>query len=161
MVFPRSVRVRLTDTILATGFIALQSTVELLIRTTKGFEPLQFLIDPGAVLTTIPASFARELGIPLPLKSTNLRVRTAGGTVWQKVYPVHLRVRIPAFAGREFVWPCHFVEPSTGAADSETLSRALLGLGGVLNDLRIIFDGGYALDAPHGCVILEEVSRSS
>ena len=135
MVLPRSLRVKLQHAVLPTGFVALQGHVDLLIRTAAGFKPQRFLVDPGAALTTIPASFARENGIPLPAAPTNLRLRTAGGTLRQRVYPVHLRVRIPAFAGREFVWPCHFVEPRDGAA-SGGLGIAPLGLGGVLDDLR-------------------------
>jgi hypothetical protein len=64
-------------------------------------------------------------------------------------------MRIPGIEGREFIWPCHFVR------DVGSTSPGLLGLPGVLDDVRIIFDGAYSLEAPHGWLIVEEVLRRS
>ena len=48
-----------------------------------------------------------------------------------------------------FHWSCHFVEPPHAPY------MALLGLDGVLNDLRLTFDGTYSLENPYGVLILE------
>jgi hypothetical protein len=56
---------------------------------------------------------------------------------------------MPGLHGWTFDWPCHFV------AHQGPPPKAVLGLAGVLDDLRIILDGTYALEAPYGWLILE------
>jgi hypothetical protein len=64
-------------------------------------------------------------------------------------------VRVPGLEGREFIWPCHFVEPQGRPP------AAALGLAGVIQDLRIIFDGTYALEARYGWLVLEELTPAT
>jgi hypothetical protein len=149
----RTVRRPLDATRLVTGFTALKAVIQLQVRDQRRrFQPIDFLVDSGTNITTLSVADAEDALIPFPAQTVVLAVRTAVGEVRQRVHPGYLTVRVPGLAGREFVWPCHFVEqrgvPPTAA----------LGLGGVLNDLRIILDGTYALEARHGWVVLEELT---
>jgi hypothetical protein len=67
----------------------------------------------------------------------------------QRVRLGKIGVRVPELTSRMFHWNCHFVEPPHAP------HMALLGLEGVLNDLRLIFDGTYSLENPYGVLILE------
>jgi hypothetical protein len=118
------------------------------------FRTVDFLLDSGANVTAIPTSAARDWDIPFSHKAIELEVRTALGRARQVVHPGDITVRVPGLEGREFIWPCHFVEHA-GSPPSP-----VLGLAGVLQDLRIIFDGTYSQDAPYGSLILEELPRS-
>jgi hypothetical protein len=119
------------------------------------------MVDSATAITSMSAVSAAELLIPFPRTTINLSVRTAAGRDRQVRHPGYITVRIPGMEGREFRWPCHFVQqhwPSPGATQGKRSVHALLGLAGVLDDLRILLDGSYAFDAPHGCVILEELA---
>jgi hypothetical protein len=128
------------------------------VRTLRGFRPVKFVIDPGAGLTMLPARIARQYRIPIPIRASDMTVNTSAGQVRQRVYPTYLRVRIQGLPGRGFQWPCHFVE-SYASSPQGGLTRNLLGLSGVVNDFRIIFDGTYSQESPHGWAILEELAR--
>jgi hypothetical protein len=56
---------------------------------------------------------------------------------------------VPVLASRIFYWDCHFVEPPHAPY------MPLLGLEGVINDLRMIFDGTYSIECPYGQLVLE------
>jgi hypothetical protein len=114
------------------------------------FKEIEFQVDSAANVTTIPIATAEAKRLPIPTNVIELEARTAVGKVRQRVHAGRLTVRVPGLVGREFVWPCHFVE-----AQGEP-PPALLGLAGVLDDLRIPFDGTYALEAPYGWLVLEE-----
>jgi aspartyl protease len=153
MVSGRAVRHPLNAVYLSTGFTALNAEVELLVRTmSRQFAAVGFQVDTGTNISTISVAGAEALENRLPAKAVLLQVRTAAGKVLRRVYPGRVSVRVPGLERREFTWPCHFVDHH---GKSPT---PLLGLAGVLNDLRILFDGTFALEAPHGWVILEELS---
>lgn len=116
----------------------------------RSFKRIDVRVDPGSALTTLSTARATDLGIPFPRKAVAVTVETSAGPVEQLHHPGRIVVRIPGLEGREFDWPCHFVE-TTGPTPA-----ALLGLAGVLDDLRIILDGAYSLEAPYGQLILEE-----
>jgi hypothetical protein len=147
----RTVRWPLRWALLPSGITAVKGIIPLLVRNRLNhFDSIDFLVDSGANVTTIAVTDARNARIPFPAQSINLTVRTAAGNLRQRVHPGTLSVRVAAFPSRQFLWPCHFVEHS-GAGP-----RAVLGLAGVLRDLRLIFDGTYSLEAPHGWLVLEE-----
>ena len=159
MVGRRFIRVPLVPTRLSTGFSTLRAVVELLVQTQTGFRPVKFVIDPGAGLTMLPVRVARQYRIPIPLQSTELMVNTAAGRVRQRAYASFLGIRVPGLPGRNFQWPCHFVEGPAGSTQAG-LAKNLLGLSGVVQDFRIIFDGTYSQESPHGWAILEELPAS-
>lgn len=154
MVIPSIVRWPLKAIHLPTRITGLSGSIPLLVqRQDHTFAVIDFLVDSGSNVTTIPLSVARKYRLPVPSQVFELTVNTAVGQVRQRVYPGHIRVRIPEFAGREFVWPCHFVE-YTGVKPV-----AVLGLAGVVQDGRIVHDGSYREDALHGCVELQLIER--
>lgn len=133
-----------------TGEMTVKAEVRLMVRTVSGrFEPLDFLVDPGANLTAISVARARRRDLAIPARTVALSVNTAVGTVIQHVHPGRITVQIPGIDGT-FSWPCHFVEHGPGIDPMPQL-----GLSGVLNDLRLTFDGTYALDARYGVFHLE------
>jgi hypothetical protein len=131
--------------------MALQGAITLEVRNRHhGFESIEFIVDSGANITTIPISSARDRNLALPKRVFTLGVNTAAGPATQEVRAGRITVRVPGFSGRDFSWPCHFV------ADKDRELKALLALTEVIEDLRIDFDPTYALEAPHGWVVLEE-----
>ena len=59
----------LAKTIALTGDIALRAELTLRIKTnSQSWEPVNFLVDPGTEMTTLPAARAKQLGIPFPQK---------------------------------------------------------------------------------------------
>lgn len=149
----RSVRTPLESKLLPTGYTGLRAEVELQVRTRlHRYAVLLFTVDPGSNVTTIPVSVAKDYELFLPEKSIPCQIKTATGLAIRQVRAALITVRVPGLDGRDFMWPCHFVDAAAG----DDLNP-LLGLGGVLNDLRIIFDGTYAQEAPYGRLILEEL----
>jgi hypothetical protein len=117
------------------------------------FKVIEFRVDCATAITTLSAARAADLGIQVPRKIVTLTVETAAGLVTQRRHPGRITVRIPGLEMREFNWPCHFIH------EGEPSSGPLLGLAGVLEDLRITLDGAYSLDAPYGWLILEETAQ--
>ena len=63
-----------------------------------------------------------------------------------------LRVRIVGMDLTEYSFPCYFLgDPDVPHPDP----RYLLGLTGVINQVRLIMDGTYTLAAPDGRLIVE------
>ena len=136
--------------VLQTGEASVKAILSLLVRDRTGvFRPVEFLMDPGSAISTMTVARAEEAGIVVPERIVEIPVRTAVGRIIQRRHPGTIRVRVPGIVGREFLWPCHFIE----SQDSTT--SAALGLAGVLDDFRIIFDGRYSLQARYGWVRLE------
>jgi hypothetical protein len=121
----------------------------------RKFVDLVVRVDSGSSLTTISVARATALDLYFPPKAVALTLETASGQVQQLRHPSRITARIPGLDGRDFDWPCHFVEH---AGDAPPM--AVLGLTGVLDDLRISLDGSYAVEAPYGWLILEKMPRS-
>jgi hypothetical protein len=152
----RSAQIALEATRLSTGSLVVHARVELFVRSQDTrFRPLQFLVDSGAGIATISTLTARRANLVLPTRSTLIALNTAAGRVFRRIYAGHFVVRVPGIPGREYLWPCHFIEHPTRPSEP-ILRYPWLGFGRVLTDLRITFDGGYSLSAPHGSLILEE-----
>lgn len=117
----------------------------------RGFVETEFVVDSAAAITSIAVAKATQLGIPVPRKAVELGVETATGPARQVRHPGRIQGRIQGLEGWMFDWPCHFV------AHRGPPPKAVLGLTGVLNDLRITLDGTHALEAPYGWLILERI----
>ncbi|HZW31844.1 MAG TPA: hypothetical protein VFF52_14120, partial [Isosphaeraceae bacterium] len=85
-------------------------------------------------------------------KIKKISVRSSVGSHEQRVRLGRIGVRVPGLASRSFSWACHFVEPPHAP------HMALLGLEGVLKDLRLVFDGTYSFENPCGVLVLEMTS---
>lgn len=152
MVEANRVRFPLSVRSIKTGARLVQARVSLLVQNNgPGLAPVDFIVDPGCGITTMPRLEAEENGIPLPPRNSikEIGVRSSTGSGVQRVRLGQIGVRVPGLSSRIFFWNCHFVEPPHAPYMS------LLGLDGVLNDLRLIFDGTYSIESPYGQLIVE------
>jgi hypothetical protein len=155
MVEAHRVRIPLEGRWVASGARVIQAKLELLVQTSKAdFASLDFIVDPGCGITSIPRTMAEERGILIPTedKIKTIGVRSSIGSQEQRVRLGKIGVRVPGLASRFFYWACHFVEPPHAPY------MALLGLEGVLKDLRLVFDGTYSIENPCGVLVLEMTS---
>ena len=137
-------------TLQSTGDVVLYAELVLSLKTRPGtWEDAVFLVDPGTEMTTMPAAAAKGLDPPIPRAA--VRGLTLHG---QEVRAGLLRARIVGMDPTEYVFPCYFV----GAPDSPPSSaRNLLGLSGVVNQVRLSFDGTPTPIAPYGLLIVEKL----
>ena len=152
MVDADRVRIPLSVRSIKTGARVIQARVTLLLQSSEpSLVPVDFIVDPGCGITSMPRLVAEEHGIPIPARTTitKISVRSSTGSSVQRVRLGKIGVRVPGLSGRIFYWNCHFVEPPHAPYMS------LLGLDGVLNDLRLIFDGTYSIENPYGQLVLE------
>jgi hypothetical protein len=155
MVEAHRVRIPLQARSVASGARVIHARLKLLVQTSKpSFASVDFLVDPGCGITSIPRIMAEDLGILIPSedKIKKIGVRSSVGSQEQRVRLGRIGVRVPGLASRIFYWACHFVEPPHAPY------MALLGLDGVLNDLRLVFDGTYSIESPCGVLVLERTS---
>jgi hypothetical protein len=152
MVAANRVRIPLSVRSIKTGARLIQARVSLLLQSSEpGLVPVDFIVDPGCGISTMPRLVAEENGIPIPPRNTikGIRVRSSTGSSVQRVRLGKIGVRVPGLSSRVCYWNCHFVEPPHAPYMS------LLGLDGVLNDLRLTFDGTYSMENPYGQLIIE------
>jgi hypothetical protein len=132
-----------------TGDVVVHAELVLAIKTDRGsWELLPFLVDPGTEMTTMSAWEAKNRNLPEPRRPVSgltfpgLEVRSG-----------LLRAQIPGMDATEYVFPCYFLgDPNTSAVPS----RKLLGLTGVINQIRLSFDGTVSLVAPSGVLVVEK-----
>jgi hypothetical protein len=110
---------------------------------------VEFRVDTGSDVTTLSVAKARELGLSVPRKAIEFNVEAATGQVRQVRHPGRIQGKVFGLDGWDFDWPCHFVEHQGPGP------KPLLGLAGVLDDLRIGLDGSYSLESPYGWLHLE------
>jgi|GEM_PF-2910012 len=80
-------------TLWATGDLLLRAELNLLLKDASGkWRPETFLVDSGSEMTTMPAYWARKLGLPMPQQA-------APGAVHTQTVALH-PARLPARAGR-------------------------------------------------------------
>jgi hypothetical protein len=133
----------------STGDVVVHAELALAIKTERGnWETVTFLIDSGTEMSTMPAADAKNRGLPLPqrpvsgLQLQGLEVRAG-----------LLRARIPGMDATEYVFPCYFLgDLKSGPARP----RSLLGLTGVINQIRLIFDGTPTSVAQRGVLVVEK-----
>ena len=132
------------------GDLVVRAELTLAIKTDRGaWEPFTFLVDPGTEMTTMPAEEAKDQDLPMPK-------RPVPGLTFQglEVRSGLLRARIPGMDLTEYVFPCYFLgDPNVPASPQ---ARNLLGLTGVINQIRLTFDGVTSLTAPNGVLIVEK-----
>jgi hypothetical protein len=132
-----------------TGDIVVHAELTLAIKTDRGaWEAITFLVDSGAGMTTMPAGDANDQYLPMPK-------RPVSGLTFQglEVRSGLLRARIPRMDATEYFFPCYFLG-DLGLAPAR--ARNLLGLTGVINQIRLTFDGTTSLVAPSRVLVVEK-----
>jgi hypothetical protein len=137
-------------TLRATGDTVLWAELVLSLKTNRGvWKEIPFRVDPGTEMTTMPASEAGKLDLPIPrhtvpgLNLNGQEVRS--GLLWARVVGLDLT---------EFDFPCYFLgDPNL---PPPTQARNLLGLTGVINQIRLSFDGTKSVPAPWGVLVVEK-----
>jgi hypothetical protein len=134
----------------STGDHVLHADVDLEVKTNQGtWEAATFRVDSGTEMTTMLASTARDLGLPIPKRP--VRGLALHG---QEVRRGLLRARIPGLDATEYVFPCYFLgDPNAPMADPKNL----LGLTGVIDKVRLTFDGTPSGAANYGLLIVEKI----
>jgi hypothetical protein len=137
-------------TLRATGDVLLRGELTLAIKTNKGtWEELPFRADPGTEMTTMPAAGARQFDLPFPRQPVPGLVM--GG---QEVRAGLIRAQVMGLDATEYIFPCYFLgDPSKPLP---VQPRNLLGLTGVIDKLRISFDGRPAMGVPYGYLVVEK-----
>jgi hypothetical protein len=140
-----------------TGDILLRAELDLLIRDNHGvLRPETFRVDSGTEMTSMAAARAKALDLPMPQNAIFLDI---GGTR-REVGPGLLRAQVDGMDGTEHVFPCYFLGDPDAAPDPNqppVLARNLLGLTGVVDKLRISFDGTRSPHARHGIMVVEKI----
>ena len=118
---------------------------------------MNFLVDPGTEMTTLPAARAKQLGIPFPKKPVP-RLGITGKSA--EVRAGLIRARVDGMDPTEYVFPCYFIGDPDAPFDPNQpprFPRSLLGLSGVVDKIRILFDGTPTATAPHGLMVIEKI----
>jgi hypothetical protein len=136
--------------LVSTGDIVLHAVLELEVKTNQGiWKSFRFVVDPGTEMTTMSAAEAKDQDLRIPRRSVRGLVLRG-----QEVRRGLLRSRIPGLDATEYLFPCYFLGdpdvPMVGA-------KNLLGLTGVIDHVRLIFDGTTSLAAPYGLLIVEKI----
>jgi hypothetical protein len=131
----------LSKKVWATGDIVLRAELDLLIRDDNGISrPETFRVDSGTEMTSMAAARAKALNIPMPKNSIFLDING----IRREVRPGLIRAQIVGMDGTEHVFPCYFLGSPDASPDPnqpQVMARNLLGLTGVVDKLRILFDG--------------------
>lgn len=120
------------------------------VKTNQGvWSNFVFRVDSGTEMTTMPAEVARRRDLPIPQRPVRgLALRG------QEVRRGLIRVRIPGLDATEYIFPCYFLgDPDVPTVDGKNL----LGLTGVINQVRLTFDGTPTLAATDGLLIVEKI----
>ena len=133
-----------------TGDVVVHAELILAIKTDGGvWEPFPFLIDTGTEMTTMPAAEAKHQNLAMPkqpvsgLSLHGLEVRSG-----------LLRAQIPGLDSTEYMFPCYFLgDPHA----RPVRARNLLGLTGVINQIRLTFDGTPSPVAQSGVLVVEKM----
>jgi len=141
-----------------TGDLLLRAKLKVVAKSNNNtWEDLDFIVDPGAEITTMPAFRARQLDLPMPRTAALGVVHDPTGLEIRSGY---LRLRVVGMDQTEYAIPCFFLgdpaaaPPTTGVPASAT--KNLLGLGGVVDKLRLTFDGDAGPGAAHGHLSVEK-----
>ncbi|MHB1558696.1 MAG: hypothetical protein ACYC61_14655 [Isosphaeraceae bacterium] len=134
----------------STGDEVLQARLKLRLRNNQNAGiPVEFVVDPGTEMTTMSAWRARTLDLPIPSRPVQ-RLNLHG----QEIRRGWLRARIIGLDPTEYVFPCYFLgDPAVPAP----IQKSLLGLTGVIDQIRLTFDGTVSLAAPRGILAVERI----
>jgi hypothetical protein len=133
----------------STGEVVVRAELDLELKTNQGtWATVTFLVDTGTEMTTMPAEAAKKRNLPIPKRP--VRGLALHGP---EVRPGLLRARIVGMDATEYVFPCYFLgDPNVPRVDAKNL----LGLTGVINQVRLTFDGATSLVAPWGVLVVEK-----
>jgi hypothetical protein len=136
-------------TLRSTGDDVLRAELDLELKTNQGtWETVRFRVDPGTEMTTMLAVDAKDLDVPMP--KWPVRGLSLQG---QEVRSGWLRARIVGMDATEYTFPCYFVgDPNVQVPES----RNLLELTGVIDQIRLTFDGPTSPLIRHGVLIVEK-----
>lgn len=139
----------------ASGDVLLRAELALFLKAGSGlWQRVVFRVDSGAEITAMPASLAKRLGLPMPPKLVPNAVHRQTGLPFRSGF---LRAKVEGMDSTEYGFPCFFLgDPDTpaGAAPGPTV---LLGLSGVINQIRLTLDGTPGAKAAYGHLIGEKV----
>jgi hypothetical protein len=137
-------------TLQTTGDDVLKAVLRLEVKNNRGiWVTFDFVVDPGTEMTTMPASQARDEELPIPKRP--VRGLALHG---QEVRRGLLRARIPGLDATEYVFPCYFLgDPNVPMMDPKNL----LGLSGVIDKVRLTFDGTPSGAARYGLLVVEKI----
>jgi hypothetical protein len=107
-------------------------------------------------MTSMPASEAKLIDLPIPRNA--VRGLTFGAAN-QEVRAGLLRARVIGMDATEYVFPCYFLGDPDGPLPKR--ARNLLGLSGVIDQIRLTFDGIASDVAPHGVLVVEKRSQET
>jgi hypothetical protein len=137
-------------TLQTTGDDVLKAVLRLEVKNNRSiWVPFDFVVDPGTEMTTMPASQAKDEELPIPKRPVRgLALHS------QEVRRGLLRARIPGLDATEYVFPCYFLgDPNVPTMDPKNL----LGLSGVIDKVRLTFDGTPSGAAQYGLLIVEKI----
>jgi hypothetical protein len=133
-----------------TGDLVFRAELILGLKTNRGtWHDALFLVDSGTEMTTKEAAEARRHDLPIPRQPVH--GLTMNG---QEVRAGLLRARIVGMDAAEYSFPCYF--PGDPYVPPLKQRKNLLGLTGVVNQIRLCFDGTQSVGAPHGVLIVEK-----
>jgi hypothetical protein len=140
----------------ATGDVVLRAELDIFLRDENGaLRPETFRVDSGTEMTLMAAMRARALDLPMPRNPIFLDI----SGIRREVRAGVLRAQIVGMDGTEFSVPCYFLGSPlapTSPNQPPILVRNLLGLTGVVDKLRIVFDGTPSPGAWHGIMVVEK-----
>ncbi len=136
-------------TLQSTGEVVLRAELDLDLKTNQGFwETATFRVDSGTEMTSMRAETAKKLNLPIPKRP--VRGLSFQG---QEVRPGLLRARVVGMDATEYAFPCYFLgDPNVPLPNATNL----LCLTGVINQIRLTFDGATSLVAPYGVLVVEK-----
>jgi hypothetical protein len=136
-------------TLQSTGDDVLRAELDLELKMNRdAWVTVRFRVDSGTEMTTMLAAEAKDLDLPIPK-------RPVRGLVLHglEVRSGLLRARIVGMDATEYTFPCYFLgDPNVPVTEP----RNLLGLAGVIDQVRFTFDGPTSPLAPHGVLIVEK-----
>ena len=136
-------------TLKSTGDGVVRAELDLELRTDQNtWVTVRFVVDSGTEMTTMAAAEAKDRSLPIPRHPVSgLALRG------QKVRSGLLRARIVGMDKTEYLFPCYFLgDPDAPLAKSTNL----LGLTGVIDQVRFTFDGTNSIQAPCGVLVVEK-----
>jgi len=141
----------------ATGDILLRAELGVLLKDQAGsWRQETFLVDSGTEMSTMPAALAAQLGLPMPQQAASGAVHAQTGLELRSGY---LRAQVVGMDGTEHVFPCLFLgDPGVPIPTGQpaAVPRKLLGLPGVIDKIRLLFDGTPTPGAPYGNLVVEK-----
>jgi hypothetical protein len=140
----------------ATGDLLLRAELILLVKDgLGGWHKEAFRHDSGSEISTMPAYRAKKLRLPVPLQAAPGAVH---GPTGLEIRSGYLRVIIPGLDAKECAFPCFFLgDPDVfpSPRHPSSVPRNLLGLSGVIDQLRVYCDGTPTPGSLHGNLVVE------